>query len=82
LKMESGLNLKGKMRIIRNSIHLINKADKGHTIRAFLRLLPEEISALAGIFLTSLVVDGLLAKQPLSYLLFAAGIVCGVDLFV
>jgi len=80
--MENGLNLKGKTRIIKNSIRLINRADKGHTVRAFLRLLPEEISAFAGIFLASLVVDGLLAKKPLSYLLFAAGIVCGVDLFV
>ncbi|MDE7061491.1 MAG: hypothetical protein K2O71_07865, partial [Lachnospiraceae bacterium] len=80
--MESGLNLKEKARIIKNSIRLINRADKGHTVRAFLRLLPEEISAFAGIFLASLVVDGLLAKKPLSYLLLAAGIVCGVDLFV
>lgn len=80
--MENGLNLKEKARIIRNSIHLINKADKGHTARAFLRLLPEKISAFAGIFLASLVVDGLLTKKPLSYLLLAAGIVCGVDLLV
>ena len=50
LKMESGLNLKEKARIIKNSIRLINRADKGHTVRAFLRLLPEEISAFAGIF--------------------------------
>lgn len=75
-------NLKAKAKIIKRSLRLVNQADKGHTARAFLRLLPEEISTFAGIFLASLVVDGLLAKKPLSYLLLAAGVVCGVDLFV
>ncbi len=76
------LGLKAKTRIIKRSIRLVNKADQGHTARALLRLLPDQISGFAGIFLASLVVDGLLAKKPPSYLLLAACIVCGVDLFV
>lgn len=75
-------NKKAKINIIKRSIRLVNQADKGHTARAFLRLLPEEISTFAGIFLASLVVDGLLVKKPLSYLLLAAAVVCGVDLLV
>ena len=80
--MEEKFTLKAKMRIIKRSLKLVNEADAGHTLRAFLRLLPAQISRFAGIYLASLVIDGITAAKPLSYLLSAAAFVCGVDLFV
>lgn len=70
------------MRVIRRSLKLVNEADAGHSVRAFAGLLPEQISRFAGIFLACLVIDGVAAAKPLSDLLSAAAVVCGVDLFV
>lgn len=74
------MTFKEKLNIIKRSIRLVENSDKGHFRRAFVNVIPDAISTLSGVFLASLVIDGVMGGKPVSYLLTAAAIVCGVEL--
>lgn len=80
--MSEQITLKDKIGIIKRSLKLINTADKGHTFRAIIGIVPDVITEYAGIYLAALVIDGVTASKPLPWLLTAAAVVCGVDLLV
>lgn len=73
------MTFKEKLNIIKRSIMLVECADKGHFRRAFVNTIPDVISTFSGIFLTSLVIDGITGGKSVSYLLTAAAIVCGIE---
>lgn len=72
--------LKERLGIIKRTIRLIEKADKGHIRRAFVNQMPDIISTFSGVFLASLIIDGVTDGKPAEYLLTAAAIVCGIEL--
>lgn len=74
------MTFKEKRNIIKRSIKLVEAADRGHFRRAFVNIIPDVISTFSGIFLASLVIDGVTGGKPVSYLLTAAAIVCGIEL--
>ncbi len=74
------MTFKEKVNMIKRSIRLIETADKGHFRRVFVNIIPDVISAFSGVFLASLVIDGVTGGKPVFYLLSAAAIVCAVEL--
>ncbi len=78
--MSEKMALKERLNIIKRSIRLVEDCDKGHLRRAFVNILPNVISTFSGVFLASLVIDGVTGGKPVSYLLTAAAIVCGIEL--
>lgn len=74
------MSLKEKIRIILRSARLIEKADKGIFRRNLISELPSIIQTFSGIFLASLVIDGVTGGKPVSYLITAAAIVCVIEL--
>lgn len=74
------MTLKEKIKIIIRSAKLIKKADKGAFRVSIINQLPSVIQIFSGIFLASLVIDGVTGGKPVSYLITAAAIVCGIEL--
>ena len=74
------MNLKEKIKIIIRSAKLIEKADKGIFRRNIINQLPSVVQIFSGIFLASLVIDGVTGGKPVSYLITAAAIVCVIEL--
>ncbi len=74
------MTLKEKIKIIVRSAKLIEKADKGAFRVSIINQLPGAIQTFSGIFLASLVIDGVTGGKPASYLITAAAIVCGIEL--
>ncbi len=74
------MTLKEKINVIKRSAKLLEKANKGIFRRGMINYLPEVIGTFSGIYLASLVIDGVVGGKPVSYLLTAALIVCGIDL--
>lgn len=77
---ENKMLLKERFGIIKRTIKLIEKADKGHIRRNFVDKIPDIISTFSGIFLASLIIDGVTDGKPAEYLLTAAAVVCGIEL--
>ena len=77
---ENKMSLKERFGIIKRTIKLIEKADKGHIRRNFVDRIPDIISTFSGIFLASLIIDGVTDGKPAEYLLTAAAVVCGIEL--
>ena len=77
---ENKMPLKERFGIIKRTIKLIEKADKGHIRRNFVDKIPAIISTFSGIFLASIIIDGVTDGKPAEYLLTAAAIVCGIEL--
>lgn len=78
--MSEKMAVKEKLSIIKRSIKLVEDCDRGHLRRAFVNVLPDVISTFSGVFLASLVIDGVTGGKPVTYLLTAAAIVCGIEL--
>ncbi len=78
--MSEKMALKERLNIIKRSIRLVEDCDKGHLRRAFVNIIPNVISTFSGVFLASLVIDGITGGKPVPYLLTAAAIVCGIEL--
>lgn len=74
------MTFKEKINIIKRSARLVEACDKGRFRRAFVSLIPDVISTFSGVFLASLVIDGVTDGKPVSYLFTAAAIVCGIEL--
>ncbi len=74
------MSLKEKIKIIIRSAKLIEKADKGIFRRSIISQLPSVVQIFSGIFLASLVIDGVTGGKPVSYLITAAAIVCVIEL--
>lgn len=74
------MTFKEKINIIKRSARLVEACDKGRFRRAFVSLIPDVISTFSGVFLASLVIDGVTGGKPVSYLFTAAAIVCGIEL--
>jgi len=74
------MTFKEKINVIKRSAKLLEKANKGIFRRGTINHLPEVIGTFSGIYLASLVIDGVMGGKPVSYLLTAALIVCGIDL--
>ena len=74
------MTFKEKINIIKRSAKLVEACDKGRFRRAFVSVIPDVISTFSGVFLASLVIDGVMEKKPVSYLFTAAAIVCGIEL--
>ena len=74
------MTFKEKINVIKRSAKLLEKANKGIFRRGMINHLPEVIGTFSGIYLASLVIDGVMGGKPVSYLLTAALIVCGIDL--
>ncbi len=78
--MSEKMALKERLNIIKRSIRLVEASDKGHLRRAFVNIIPNVISTFSGVFLASLVIDGITGGKPVPYLLTAAALVCGIEL--
>ncbi len=78
--MSEKMALKERLNIIKRSIRFVEASDKGHLRRAFVNIIPNVISTFSGVFLASLVIDGITGGKPMPYLLTAAAIVCGIEL--
>ncbi len=74
------MSFKEKINVIKRSAKLLEKANIGIFRRGMVNQLPNVIKAFSGIYLASLVIDGVTGGKPVSYLLTAALIVCGIDL--
>jgi len=74
------MTFKEKINIIKRSAKLVEACDKGRFRRAFISVIPDVISTFSGVFLASLVIDGVMGEKPVSYLFTAAAIVCGIEL--
>ncbi len=74
------MTLKENLGIIRRGIKLIETADRGYMLREVINRIPDIITAFSGIFLASVVIDGVTQSKPVSYLVTAALIVCGIEL--
>ncbi|WP_124100989.1 ABC transporter ATP-binding protein [Ruminococcus sp. Marseille-P6503] len=74
------MTVREKLNIIKRSIRFAEAADKGIFRRAFVNIIPDVISTFSGVFLASLVIDGVTGGKPVSYLLKAAAIVCVIEL--
>lgn len=74
------MNFKEKVKIIIRSAKVIEKADRGIIRRNIVNQLPEIVRTFSGIFLASLVIDGVTGGKSVSYLSTAAAIVCGIEL--
>ncbi len=61
---------------------MINQADKLHTFRKCAQLFPMLISYFSATYIAALVIDGVTASKPVSYLIVSALIVCGINLAV
>lgn len=79
-KKEKKRTFKERLGILKRTINVLEEADRGCLFRAVVRELPEIITGYAGIYLASLVIDGVTASKPVSYLLTAALIVCAAEL--
>lgn len=77
---EKKLGFKERLAVLKRTINTLNEADPGCLFRALTRGLPDVISGYAGIYLASLVIDGVTSAKPVPYLLTAALIVCGIEL--
>lgn len=76
----SKMTFKEKLWIIKRTAKLIEGGDKGHIRRNFIGKLPDIISTFSGVFLASLIIDGVTGGKPVDYLLTAAAVVCGIEL--
>lgn len=76
----SKMTFKEKLGIIKRTAKLIEAADKEHIRMNFIGELPDIISTFSGVFLASLIIDGVTSGKPVDYLLTAAAIVCGIEL--
>ncbi len=79
-KDDGGLSLKEKLRIVKRSIEFIEACDKGQVFRTTIKFFPEVIRTFSGIYLSSLVIDGIAAAKPVSELLIRAAVICGITL--
>ncbi len=74
------MTLKEKLGIINRGIKIIETADRGYLRRRIIDRVPDVITAFSGILLASVVIDGVTQSKPISYLITAALIVCGIEL--
>ncbi len=74
------MTLKEKLGIIKRGMKIIETADRGYLRRRITDRIPRVITAFSGIFLASVVIDGVTQSKPVSYLITAALIVCGIEL--
>jgi len=74
------MSVKERLGIIRRTAKLIEKADKGHIRRNFVSEIPDIISIFSGVFLASLIIDGVTGGKSVTYLFTAAAVVCGIQL--
>ena len=81
-KNADDMTFKEKIMILKRCAKFINSADRGRILRDILSLLPDIISTFSGIFLASLVIDGVLNAKPVEELIFSAVIICGINLIV
>ena len=81
-KNADDMTFKEKIIILKRCVKFINSADKGIILRNILSLLPDIISTFSGIFLASLVIDGVVNAKPTEELIFSAVIICGINLIV
>lgn len=77
---EKKLTFKEKIANIKRTVNMVNTADPGSLTRALAKNIPQIINFYAGVYLASLVIDGVTAAKPVSWLLMAALIVCVVEL--
>lgn len=76
---EEKLTFKGRIANIKRTVETVNSADPGCMTRELAENIPQIINFYAGVYLASLVIDGVTAAKPVSYLIAAALIVCGVE---
>lgn len=81
-KNADDMTFKEKIIILKRCVKFINSADRGRILRDILSLLPDIISTFSGIFLASLVIDGVVNAKPAQELIFSAVIICGINLIV
>ncbi len=81
-KNADDMTFKEKIIILKRCIKFINTADRGIILRNILSILPDIISKFSGIFLASLVTDGVVNAKPVRELIFFAVIICGINLIV
>ena len=81
-KNADDMTFKEKIIILKRCVKFINSADRGRILRDILSLLPDIISTFSGIFLASLVIDGVVNAKPAEELIFSAVIICGINLIV
>ena len=81
-KNADDMTFKEKIIILKRCVKFINSADSGRILRDILSLLPDIISTFSGIFLASLVIDGVVNAKPVRELIVSAVIVCGINLIV
>ncbi len=74
------MTLKEKLGIIKRGMKIIENADRGYLRRRAIDRVPGVITSFSGIFLASVVIDGVTQSKPVSYLITAALIVCGIEL--
>lgn len=74
------MTLKEKLGIIKRGMKIIETADRGYLRRRAIDRVPGVITSFSGIFLASVVIDGVTQSKPVSYLITAALIVCGIEL--
>lgn len=74
------LSIKEKLAVIKRVWGMLESADKGYFRRGFVEKLPEIISAFSGIYLASLVIDGISGGRDIKYLLTAAAVICSIEL--
>lgn len=74
------LSLREKLVVIKRVRDILEGADKGYFRRGFVEKLPGIISAFSGIYLASLVIDGISGGRDMKYLLTAAAVICGIEL--
>lgn len=76
------LTMKEKLGIIKRSLEFIESSDRGRIFREIAKLFPDSIRIFSGIYLSSLVIDGVTAAKPASELLIRAAVICGIMLLL
>ncbi|MCM1523916.1 MAG: ABC transporter ATP-binding protein/permease [Ruminococcus sp.] len=71
--------LNEKFADIKRTVETVNAADPGSLTRELADNIPGVINYYTGVYLASLVIDGVTAAKPAAYLVTAALIVCGVE---
>lgn len=78
--MNNRMTRKERFGIIKRTAKLTEAADKGLIRRSFVSQIPTVISEFSGIYLASLVIDGVTGGRSVTYLIASAAIVCGIEL--
>ncbi|MCM1579078.1 MAG: hypothetical protein NC078_09805, partial [Ruminococcus sp.] len=73
------MTFKEKIAVVKRTVDTVNTADPGTLTRQLAEYIPGVVNYYAGVYLASLVIDGVTAAKPVPYLITAALIVCGVE---